>query len=130
MVPINDVYGPTAYDENIQALVVSKETLGGAAASKSNHDFACFSASFLTFKSLYSLREKVKHIRAEKGLQELECFVIDVISTTSSSLDFESMDMLRQAKMSSTFIREWLAAHKKREEGIVEDGADRREDEK
>lgn len=34
-VPIDDVYGPTAVDPNIQALVVSKETLGGASASKS-----------------------------------------------------------------------------------------------
>ena len=35
-VPIDDVYGPTAVDPNIQALVVSKETLGGASASKSS----------------------------------------------------------------------------------------------
>lgn len=35
IVPINDVYGPTAWDPNIQALVVSKETLGGATESAS-----------------------------------------------------------------------------------------------
>lgn len=33
-VPINDVYGPTAWDPNIQALVVSKETLSGASSSR------------------------------------------------------------------------------------------------
>ena len=32
IVPIQDVYGPTAVDPNIQGLVVSKETLSGAAA--------------------------------------------------------------------------------------------------
>ena len=34
VVPIQDVYGPTAYDPDIQALVVSKETMGGAASSE------------------------------------------------------------------------------------------------
>lgn len=33
IVAIDDVYGPTGWDENIQALVVSKETTSGAAAS-------------------------------------------------------------------------------------------------
>ena len=33
IVPITDVYGPTGWDPDIQALVVSKETLGGAEAS-------------------------------------------------------------------------------------------------
>jgi pantetheine-phosphate adenylyltransferase len=32
--PLNDVCGPTAWDPNIQALVVSKETLAGAAESE------------------------------------------------------------------------------------------------
>ncbi|KAF9645133.1 Nucleotidylyl transferase [Thelephora ganbajun] len=34
IVPIQDVYGPTTVDPNIQALVVSKETLSGGAASR------------------------------------------------------------------------------------------------
>jgi len=33
IVPIDDVYGPTGWDPNVQALVVSKETLSGAEAS-------------------------------------------------------------------------------------------------
>jgi phosphopantetheine adenylyltransferase len=33
LVPIVDVYGPTGWDPDIQALVVSKETLAGAASS-------------------------------------------------------------------------------------------------
>jgi pantetheine-phosphate adenylyltransferase len=35
IVPIYDVYGPTAVDPDIQALVVSKETLSGGAAGES-----------------------------------------------------------------------------------------------
>lgn len=34
VVPINDVYGPTGSDPNIQALVVSKETMNGAESSQ------------------------------------------------------------------------------------------------
>ena len=45
IVPINDVYGPTAWDPNIQALVVSKETLSGAAASKHSLLFVYFLVS-------------------------------------------------------------------------------------
>ena len=33
IVPINDVYGPTGWDPNVQGLVVSKETLPGASSS-------------------------------------------------------------------------------------------------
>jgi pantetheine-phosphate adenylyltransferase len=36
LVPIVDVYGPTAWDPNIQALVVSKESIDGAKASPSH----------------------------------------------------------------------------------------------
>ncbi|EJD05866.1 Nucleotidylyl transferase [Fomitiporia mediterranea MF3/22] len=86
VVPIDDVYGPTAVDPNIQVLVVSKETLGGASA--------------------------IAKLREEKKYPALECFVIDVISATSANLDSEDMEMLRQAKMSSTFIREYLVARR------------------
>ena len=34
IVPLHDVYGPTATDPNIQALVVSKETASGGKAGK------------------------------------------------------------------------------------------------
>jgi pantetheine-phosphate adenylyltransferase len=47
------VYGPTAWDANISALVVSEETISGA-------------------KSIAALRE-------ERGLSKLEVYVIDVI---------------------------------------------------
>lgn len=35
VVSINDVYGPTGWDPDIQALVVSRETVSGADSSKS-----------------------------------------------------------------------------------------------
>ena len=35
IVELSDVYGPTGYDPNVQALVVSKETLSGAKQSAS-----------------------------------------------------------------------------------------------
>ncbi|KAH8117389.1 Nucleotidylyl transferase [Phellopilus nigrolimitatus] len=92
IVPIGDVYGPTAVDPNIQALVVSKETLGGASAI-------------------------AKH-REAKNLPALTCFVIDVISMTTENLDAEDMEMLRKAKMSSTFIREWIV---RKREGDLKD---------
>ncbi|KAJ7125493.1 Nucleotidylyl transferase [Mycena crocata] len=82
IVPISDVYGPTGWDPNIQALVVSKETASGAAAIASH--------------------------RAEKDLPALQTFTIDVISATSTSLSDEDAELLKQTKMSSTYIREWI----------------------
>ena len=41
-------------------------------------------------------------------LPALRTFVIDVISHQSARLDAEDMELLRQTKMSSTFIRGWI----------------------
>ncbi|KAF7778526.1 hypothetical protein Agabi119p4_2871 [Agaricus bisporus var. burnettii] len=82
IVPINDVYGPTGWDPNIQALVVSKETLNGAA--------------------------EIDKRREALHLPPLETFVIDVISATSSNLDSQDAAWLKGAKLSSTFIRQWI----------------------
>ncbi|KAF8510995.1 hypothetical protein BU17DRAFT_54918 [Hysterangium stoloniferum] len=82
IVPIADVYGPTAWDPNIQALVVSKETLPGAAS--------------------------IASVRAEKCLPPLQTFVIDVISAVSADIGSDDPEALKNAKMSSTFIREWI----------------------
>ncbi|TFK92298.1 Nucleotidylyl transferase [Polyporus arcularius HHB13444] len=82
LVPLNDVYGPTGWDPNVQALVVSKETLPGAAS--------------------------IAKRREELALPALRTFVIDVISATESSVDAEDAALLKTAKMSSTYIREWI----------------------
>jgi len=84
VVPINDVYGPTATDPNIQALVVSKETASGGNA--------------------------VNECREEKDFPPLKVFVIDVISNSSRQLDVEDVEALKQAKMSSTYIRQWIVS--------------------
>ncbi|KAF8590087.1 Nucleotidylyl transferase [Ramaria rubella] len=82
VVPINDVYGPTAWDPNVQALVVSKETLPGAAS--------------------------IASLRAEKSFPPLATFVIDVISAVSADLGTDDPETLKNAKMSSTYIRQWI----------------------
>lgn len=46
--------------------------------------------------------------RAELSLQPLRTFVIDVISATDASVDAEDAALLKTAKMSSTYIREWI----------------------
>jgi len=94
IVPINDVYGPTGWDPNIQALVVSKETLAGSTA--------------------------IDRHRASHGLPALRTFVIDVISPTTR-LDHDDLELLKETKMSSTFIREWIVNHSKQEEEETEE---------
>jgi pantetheine-phosphate adenylyltransferase len=78
LVPISDIYGPTAHDPSISALVISEETQAGASA--------------------------IASLRAEKGLQPLQLFVIDVIGDKPGKLK----DMATE-KMSSTKIRERLS---------------------
>lgn len=110
VVPINDVYGPTGWDADIQALVVSKETLSGANSSElslvlsQQKGFPKFHHSYL-----------VASHRASHSLPALRTFIIDVISSDSSSLDSEDAEMLKQTKMSSTFIREWIVARNQKE---------------
>jgi len=89
--PIVDVYGPTSWDPNIQALVVSKETISGAEAITSH--------------------------RQKHNLPPLQVFLIDVISATRASLDHEDEVWLKNNKLSSTFIRQWIVDHDKQKEG-------------
>ncbi|GFZ46183.1 hypothetical protein JCM24511_04430 [Saitozyma sp. JCM 24511] len=105
VVEIQDAFGPTAYDPDIQALVVSRETLSGG--------------------------QKVNSTRSDKRLSQLEVFVIDVISSdlhtghygaAAGEVEGLAKDLrdvmdegrLKEVKMGSTAIRQWIA-----------DGADR-----
>lgn len=88
VLPISDVYGPTAADSNIQALVVSKETLSGA--------------------------EAIDKVRRERSLPPLKTYVIDVIAGDSGRdlAEEEDAEALKAAKMSSTYIRQWIVQHR------------------
>jgi pantetheine-phosphate adenylyltransferase len=80
LVPIQDVYGPTAWDPTLSGLVISEETRPGAAS--------------------------IAKLRSERGLRPLDLFVIDVIGETKGKLEEAR---IAEDKMSSTKIRERLA---------------------
>jgi len=52
----------------------------------------------------------VNKFREEEGLPLLKTFVIDVISHSSSRVEVEDAEALKQAKMSSTYIRQWIVS--------------------
>jgi pantetheine-phosphate adenylyltransferase len=110
IVPIHDVYGPTATDPNIQALVVSKETASGGKAGKCLMAIIALPGGVLT-----CIRAQVDKCREEKGLPRLRTFVIDVISHSSHRLEAEDVETLKQAKLGSTYIRQWIVSRQKRE---------------
>lgn len=98
IVALRDVYGPTGCDPNIQALVVSLETLSGAASS------GYLDGSLKLLTDALTVDKK----RVAESLPPLRTFVIDVISSESEKLDHEDMETLKQTKLSSTFIRDWI----------------------
>ncbi|KAG8847921.1 hypothetical protein FRB91_011322 [Serendipita sp. 411] len=69
---------------DIQALVVSKETLSGS--------------------------QSIAKLRHERGLPALETYVIEVISSdgTEGLVGEQDAEKLRTAKMSSSYIRQWI----------------------
>ncbi|KAH6918273.1 hypothetical protein BKA70DRAFT_1246737 [Coprinopsis sp. MPI-PUGE-AT-0042] len=89
---LTDVYGPTGYDPDVQALVVSRETVKGG--------------------------EMIASHRAAQNLPALETFIIDVISATEESLEHDDVAWLAKMKLSSTFIRGWIAER----ENLAKDG--------
>jgi len=94
VVEIEDALGPTAWDPEVTAIAVSRETMGGA--------------------------REVNRVRGSKGLSILDVLSVDVISGTLESdsgedilrtvdLGSVSEDQLKHMKMGSTGVREWMA---------------------
>ena len=61
--------------------------------------------------------DQVDKYREEKGLPPLKTFVIDVISHSSRRVEVEDAEALKQAKLSSTYIRQWIVSRQTREAG-------------
>jgi pantetheine-phosphate adenylyltransferase len=83
VVPISDAYGPTAYDDDIDALVVSQETASGGAA--------------------------VNAKRKEANLRPLDIYTVEVIGSTSRDFTNLSPEELKDLKLGSTAIRQYIA---------------------
>jgi pantetheine-phosphate adenylyltransferase len=79
LVPISDVYGPTAYDPEISALVISEETMAGA--------------------------EAIESLRREKGLRGLEVFVIDVIGERPGKLSDIAVEKMSSTKIRERIVK-------------------------
>jgi len=73
LVPISDVYGPTAHDLDISALVISEETKAGASS--------------------------IATLRSERGLQPLQLFVIDVIGDKPGKLKDMAAEKMSSTKI-------------------------------
>lgn len=78
VVPITDLYGPTITDNELECIVVSKETSRGA--------------------------EKINQARAEKGWPELEVRVVDIL-TEDSTANQDVLARLKENKISSSTLR-------------------------
>ena len=83
IVPIVDVYGPTAVDGEISAIIISEETRAGAAS--------------------------IAEVRKEKGFQPLQVYEIAVLGESGVVSGAQMADL----KLSSTAIRRELAQPQK-----------------
>lgn len=88
--------------------MVSKETVSGAEASM----------SCLVLRTLTKIEPSSVTLHRQKhNLPPLQVFLIDVISATHASLDHDDAVWLKDNKLSSTFIRQWIVDHDNQKEG-------------
>ncbi|ORX39841.1 hypothetical protein BD324DRAFT_678928 [Kockovaella imperatae] len=90
VVEIEDPFGPTAWDRDIQILLVSQETVSGG--------------------------KMVNDLRKGKQLPELKVYIVDVISSEhhAGRRDLSKVEdeaVLKELKMGSTGIRQWIKDH-------------------
>ncbi|GAA5935113.1 hypothetical protein JCM1841_000334 [Sporobolomyces salmonicolor] len=86
VVALQDVYGPTANDPDINALVVSEETRAGG--------------------------ESINNLRASKQLSVLDIWVINLVADDATPPTAGAEPVKVETKMGSTGIREWISKRK------------------
>ena len=92
---LQDVFGPTSSDPDVQGVVVSRESIGGGEARACTRGVA------------QSNGATVAKERTRKGLCDVEILVIDLIAPdVDDTADAAERERL---KLGSTAIREWLA---------------------
>ncbi|GAA5858977.1 hypothetical protein JCM8547_007185 [Rhodosporidiobolus lusitaniae] len=94
VVPLQDVYGPTAHDPSIEALVVSDETRQGGST--------------------------INDLRLSRNLNALDIHIINLVADDAEADEASkrgepAVKVEAAAKMGSTGIREWIAKQKKQE---------------
>ncbi|WWC69483.1 uncharacterized protein I206_103424 [Kwoniella pini CBS 10737] len=98
IIEILDLFGPTKFEFNMQALIVSKETLSGG--------------------------KIINNLRKKNGLNELNIFIVDVIFNKNQNqnqnqnqieekdeieIEIDDEMKLKELKMGSTGIRKWIS---------------------
>ncbi|GAA5842160.1 hypothetical protein JCM9279_002802 [Rhodotorula babjevae] len=99
-VPLQDVYGPTANDPTIEALVVSDETRAGG--------------------------DSINTLRAERSLSQLAIFTISLVGGEEAHRHGAEVEVEVATKMGSTGIREWLDRRERARDGAQKEEAAQR----
>lgn len=99
-----DVYGPTAWDAEIEALIVSDETRGGGDAGLSLVCLLFLMVDLLNPPGASTVNKE----RERKQLSALDIFVIKLVGYDGSVDGVEV-----STKMGSTGIRKWIDAREK-----------------
>lgn len=101
---LQDVYGPTSTDPDVQGIIFSEESRKGAVSGRS----LCYTLPGRHFK-LIQLYFSVAEIRKDRNLSTLETFVINVIGPdVVIDTDTVGKEAMLKAKMGSTHIRRRL----------------------